>query len=169
MSGGTPVRGAGPTNGRVLPLLTGIDRDHRLRSGLTGYLAAVSAAVGVGEESCTVDIDVPASAYIALDLRLPRHPGRDTALLWDERHGWAFAAESPSGEDLQVLAYLGGELVPAPARVRGFVAAPRAAGGGAGEPVPPDLRGGRGRLLARLVRHRRGLRAVPVIDSSCRS
>lgn len=139
----------------MIPLLTEIDRDHGLRSGLTGYLAAVSAAVGVGEESCTVDLDAPASAYIALDVRLPRHPGRDTALLWDERHGWAFAMETRSAEDLLVLAYLGGELVPGPGRVRGFVAAVRSAGGGSGEPVPPDLRGGRRELLDRLRRHRR--------------
>ncbi len=151
-----------PKRWKVIPLLTGIDRDHGLRGGLTGYLAAVSAAVGVGEESCTVDIDAPASAYVALDVRLPRHPGRDMALLWDERHGWAFAMETHSGEDLLVLAYLGGELVPSPARVRGFVAAVRLAGGGSGEPVPPDLRGDRGELLDRLRRHRRGLWATTV-------
>ncbi|MEU0536300.1 DUF6292 family protein [Amycolatopsis tolypomycina] len=137
----------------MIPLLTGIDRDHRLRSGLTGYLAAVSAAVDVGEESCTVDLDAPASAYIALDLRLPGHPGRDTALLWDERHGWAFAMETHSGEDLLVLGYLGGELVPAPAHVRGFVAAVRA--GASGHPDPPDLRGSRFDLVERLGAHRR--------------
>ncbi|MGW3966524.1 DUF6292 family protein [Amycolatopsis sp. NPDC005003] len=139
----------------MISLLTGIDRDHGLRSGLTGYLAAVSAAAGVGEESCTVDLDAPASAYIALDVRLARHPGRDMALLWDERHGWAFAMETHSGEDLLVLAYLGGELVPSPARVRGFVAAIRSAGGTSAPPVPPDLRGGRGELLGRLRWYRR--------------
>jgi hypothetical protein len=144
----------------VIPLLTGIDRDHRLRSGLTGYLAAVSAAVGVGEESCTVDLDAPASAYIALDLRLPRHPGRDTALLWDERHGWAFAVETRSGEELPVLAYLGLERLPAPARVRGFVAEVRA--GTSGRPVPPELPGDRADLLARLRCHRRS--GLVVID-----
>ncbi|WP_435792519.1 DUF6292 family protein [Amycolatopsis tolypomycina] len=126
-----------------------------MRSGLTGYLAAVSAAVGVGEESCTVDLDAPASAYIALDVRLSRHPGRDMALLWDERHGWAFAMETHSGEDLLVLAYLGGDLVPGPSRVRGFVSAIRSAGGASAPPVPPDLRGDRGELLDRLRRHRR--------------
>ncbi|EOD70247.1 DUF6292 family protein [Amycolatopsis vancoresmycina] len=139
----------------MISLLTGIDRDHGLRSGLTGYLAAVSAAVGVGEESCTLDLDAPTSAYIALDERLSRHPGRDMALLWDERHGWAFAMETHSGEDLLVLAYLGGELVPSPARVRGFVTAIRSAGGASALPVPPDLRGDRGDLLGRLRRHRR--------------
>jgi hypothetical protein len=140
----------------VIPLLTGIDRDHGLRGGLTGYLAAVSAAVGVGAESCTADLDTPVSAYVALDLRVPSHVGRDTALLWDERHGWAFAVETHSGEDLLVLAYLGGELVPAPARVHAFVTAIRAAGGACGAPVPPDLRGDRATLLERLRRHRRG-------------
>lgn len=140
---------------RVIPLLTGIDRDHDLRSGLTGYVAAVGAAVGVGAESCTVDLDDLVSAYVALDMRLPRHPRRDNALVWDERHGWAFAVETHSGEDLLVLAYLGGELVPAPDRVRGFVAAIRAAGGVRGAAVPPDLRGDHADLLARLLRHRR--------------
>lgn len=145
-----------PTRWRAIPLLTGIDRDHGLRSGLTGYVAAVSAEVDMGEASCTVDLGDPASAYVALDVRLGRHPGRDMALLWDERHGWAFAMETHSGEDLLVLAYLGGELVPAPARVRGFVAAVRSAGGASGESVPPDLRGDRGELLDHLRRHLRG-------------
>ncbi|MEU5259404.1 DUF6292 family protein [Amycolatopsis sp. NPDC021455] len=140
----------------MIPLLTGIDRDHDARSGLSGYLAVVSAALGVGGESCTADLDVPASAYVALDLRLPRHPGRDLALLWDERHGWALAMETHSGEDLLVLAYLGDDLVPSPARVRGFVAAIRDAGGPSAPPVPPDLRGDREELLERLLRYRRG-------------
>ncbi|WIY00385.1 DUF6292 family protein [Amycolatopsis mongoliensis] len=139
----------------MIPLLTGIDRDHGLRRGLTGYLAAVSSAVGVGVESCTVDLDAPASAYVALDVRLLRHPDRDMALLWDERHGWAFAMETHSGEDLLVLAYLGGELVPAPPRVGRFVAGIRSAGAPDTAPVPPDLRDDRSELSARLLRYRR--------------
>ncbi|MDT7802113.1 MAG: hypothetical protein QOI78_5546 [Actinomycetota bacterium] len=139
----------------VIPLLTGIDREYGLLRGLTGYLTAVGAAVGVGDESCTLDVDVPVSAYIALDGRLARHPGRDLALLWDERHGWSFAMETHSGEDLLVLAYLGGELVPEPARVRAFVAATRSSGAPFALRIPPDLRDGRGDLLSRLARYRR--------------
>jgi hypothetical protein len=139
----------------VIPLLTGIDREYGLLCGLTGYLAAVSAAVGVGEESCTVDVDAPVSAYLALDARPARHPGRDTALLWDERYGWSFAMETHSGEDLLVLAYLGGDLVPGPARVRGFVAAVRSPGGPDAAPVPPDVVGGPADVLSRLARYRR--------------
>ncbi|MEV6874570.1 DUF6292 family protein [Amycolatopsis sp. NPDC051128] len=139
----------------MIPLLTGIDRDDGLRCGLTGYLAAVSAAVGVGEESCTVDLGTPVSGYVALDVRLPRHPGRDMALLWDEHHGWALAMENHSGEDLLVLAYLGGDLVPAPSRVSRFVADLRSTGGPVAAPIPPDLRGDPGELVARLLRYRR--------------
>jgi len=139
----------------VIPLLTGIDRDHDLRCGLTGYLAAVSAAAGVGEESSTVDLGTPVSGYVALDVRLARHPGRDMALLWDEHHGWAFAMETHSSEDLLVLAYLGGDLVPAPSRVFRFVAGLRSTGGPVAAPVPPDLRGDPGELVARLQGYRR--------------
>ncbi|MEV7098613.1 DUF6292 family protein [Amycolatopsis sp. NPDC051045] len=139
----------------MIPLLTGIDREYGLLCGLTGYLTAVSAAVGVGEESCTVDADSTVSAYIALDVRLVRSPDRDMALLWDERHGWSFAMETHSGEDLLVLAYLGSELVPEPARVRGFVAASRSLGCPVVVPVPPDLRDGQAGLLSRLAPYRR--------------
>ncbi len=141
----------------MIPPPTGIDSEYGLLCGLTGYLAAVSAAVGVGEESCTVDADSTVSAYIALDVRLAHNPGRDMALLWDERHGWSFAMETHSGEDLLVLAYLGGELVPEPARVRGFVAAIRSPGCPVAVPVPPDLRDGRAGLLSCLARYRQDL------------
>jgi hypothetical protein len=146
----------------VILLLTGIDRDHGLRSGLTGYLAAVSSAVGVGVESCTVDLDAPTSGYVALDLRLPRYPDRDLALLWDEHHGWSLAMETHSGEDLLVLAYLGGDLVPAPSRVRRFVAGIRFASSPGSAPEPPDLRGDRSEVRASLLRYRRDVWAAGV-------
>ncbi|WP_370962621.1 DUF6292 family protein [Amycolatopsis sp. cg9] len=135
--------------------MTDIDREYGLLCGLTGYLAEVSAAVGVGAESCTVDVDAPVSAYIALDARLGRCPDRDTALLWDERYGWSLAMETRSGEDLLVLAYLGRELVPRPARVRDFVAAIRSHGGPVTAPVPPDLGSASADVPSLLTRYRR--------------
>ncbi len=90
------------------------------------YLAEVTHALGIGLESCTVDHDSPVSAYVALDERLPSHPGRDVALLWDEIHGWAAAVETHSGEDLIILRYLGGKTIaPPPAQVARFVTALR--------------------------------------------
>lgn len=136
-------------------MLAGIDREYELLHALSDYLAAVGATLGVGEESCTVDIDAPVSAYIALDGRLARHPDRDTALLWDERHGWSFAMETHSGEDLLVLAYLEDELVPAPHWVAGFVAAIRSLGGPVSAPVPPELRSDLDDVLSRLAHYRR--------------
>jgi hypothetical protein len=112
-----------------------------LSQALHDYLASVADACGVGPESCTVDLDTPASAYVALDWRLPRFPERDLALLWDERHGWAAAIETHSGEDLIVLSYLGGDTVtPAPHVVAGFVKALRDGDPDAGRPDPPAIR-----------------------------
>jgi hypothetical protein len=51
-----------------------IDTDFGFLRGLRAYLAAVGAAVGVGVESCTMDIDTPVSAYVALDRPLDRYP-----------------------------------------------------------------------------------------------
>ncbi|MGW4490250.1 DUF6292 family protein [Amycolatopsis sp. NPDC004368] len=127
--------------------------DHRLDRALRGYLGRVAAAVGVGLESCTIDLDVPVSAYVALDRRLERFPDRDLALLWDEAHGWAAAIEASCGEDLIVLAYLEGDDVLAePGAVARFVAALHAADHTLGRPDPRRLRrpGDHEDLLARL-------------------
>ncbi len=108
---------------------------------LWDYLAEVTGALRVGLESCTVDLDSPVSAYIALDGRLPGHPDRDIALLWDEVHGWAIAIETHSGEDLIVVCYLGGESVtPSAARVARFVTALRRGDRYVGQPTPPSFR-----------------------------
>nr|WP_235783498.1 DUF6292 family protein [Amycolatopsis orientalis] len=139
----------------MIPLLTGIDSEYETLHVLSDYLAAVGAALGVGEESCTVDLDTPLSAYVAMEGRLARHPDRDTALVWDERHGWSFAMETHSGEDLLVLAYLGCELVPAPARIAAFVARIHALGGPVPVSTPPDLHSDRDSLLGRVSRYRR--------------
>ncbi|EMD28296.1 hypothetical protein C791_1295 [Amycolatopsis azurea DSM 43854] len=109
------------------------------------YLAEVTSALGVGLESCTVDHDSPVSAYVALDGEFPAHPGRDTALLWNELHGWAAAVETHSGEDLIIVRYLGGNTIAPPAaQVARFVNALRENGDPDARhtpplPRPPDL------------------------------
>jgi hypothetical protein len=117
-----------------------VDVEHHFARGLRAYLDSVASALGVGLESCTVDLDVPASAYVALDWRLGRFPDRDLALLWDERHGWAAAVEAPCGEDLVVLGYLGTEVAPDPRHVVRFLAALRAEDHTLGRPDPPRFR-----------------------------
>ncbi|HJP72680.1 MAG TPA: DUF6292 family protein [Pseudonocardiaceae bacterium] len=117
---------------------------------LRGYLAIVAAELGVGLESCTVDVDLPVSAYLALDQRVLAFPERDVALLWDERHGWSFAVETHSGEDLIVLAYLKADTVAPPAElVVRFVAELCAGDSKLGIPDPPKIRalGERGGLF----------------------
>ena len=91
-------------------------------SALRGYLATVATGLGIGLESCTLDIDTPVSAYLAVDHKAAAYPDRDVALLWDERHGWSLAVETHSGEDLIVLADLDTDEVAPPAeRVVAFV------------------------------------------------
>ncbi|WIY00736.1 DUF6292 family protein [Amycolatopsis mongoliensis] len=114
---------------------------HPAFTALWSYLADVTAALGVGPESCTVDHDSPVSAYVALDERLPGYPGRDVALLWDEVRGWAAAVETHSGEDLIVVRHLGGPTVtPRPADVARFVKALREDDHRVGRLDPPEIR-----------------------------
>ncbi len=82
---------------------------------LRGYLASVGAALGVGLESCALDIDTPVSAYLALDHKVAALPDRDVALLWDEQHGWSLAAETRSGEDMVILSWMDADTVTPPA------------------------------------------------------
>jgi hypothetical protein len=111
--------------------------DHAFGNGLWGYLAAVTACLDVGLESCAVDLVFPASAYIALDGPVPGFPERDLALLWDERFGWSAAVETHVGEDLIVLTHHSGGLVPRPSEVHAFVSAVRAGDHSIGQPNPP--------------------------------
>jgi hypothetical protein len=107
---------------------------------LHSYLAAVATGLGVGPESCVVDLLSPASAYVALDGPIRRSPQRDLALLWDEGFGWSVAVETPEDEDLTVLAYHGGGQVPRPSEVYAFVSAVRAGDqpiGSSARPNPP--------------------------------
>ncbi|WP_410638910.1 DUF6292 family protein [Amycolatopsis sp. lyj-346] len=105
--------------------------------GLRQYLLAVAAKLDAPAWFC--EVDVPAGAYVALERRLARFPGHETALLWDERDGWAVAVESAAGDEVIVLAYLGEDVLPPPEAVVEFVAGlygekyP-------GRPDPPDFR-----------------------------
>src|SRR5919198_1460791 len=56
----------------------------------------------------------PASVYLALDRQLDEFPGCDVALLWDERHGWSLAVESPDSGAVRMVTYLGVDVLPAP-------------------------------------------------------
>jgi hypothetical protein len=107
----TAVNG-NPASGAVRVIAPASDAFHRT---LRGYLAIVATALGVGLESCMLDIDTPVSAYLAVDQKLAAFPDRDVAVLWDEEHGWAVAAETHCGEDLIVLAYLDTDTVVPPA------------------------------------------------------
>jgi hypothetical protein len=138
---GAPARSeiTRPTINR--PEITWFD-DDTFDRGLRAYVTAVARALGVGAESTTVDTTVPASAYLALDGSLPAYPGRELALLWDERHGWSAAVETASGEDLVVLRHLDPAhgAVPAPRVLVRFVEALRM-GRPVGRTDPPDLSG----------------------------
>jgi hypothetical protein len=120
------------------------DLEDWFQRGLRAYLGGVAGALGFGMESCSVDLDIPVSAYLALDWRLRRYPDRDVALLWDEVHGWAVAVEAPCGEEVIVLSYLGGadgaDVLPEPRAVVRFLAALRAGDLTSDWPGSPNLR-----------------------------
>jgi hypothetical protein len=94
-----------------------IDFDDSVARGLRRYAWLVGEALGQRGECSFVHAGEPASAYVAVEGRLAGYPGRDVALLWDERWGWATAVETHSGEDLLVVAHLGLDLLPDPAAV----------------------------------------------------
>lgn len=100
----------------------GRDIEYHFARGLRAYVARVARAVGVGFESCSLDLNVPTSGYVALDRELPDRPGHDLALIWHEVHGWSAVAEPGGGDAPEVLAYLGGaEVIPPPKAVARFV------------------------------------------------
>ena len=93
--------------------------------GLREHVRQVAAALGCTGDAFWVQTEEPVSAYLPVEQRFYGFPGRDAALLWDARHGWAAAVEdscadnSPVGNPL-VVAYLG-ELLPDPDEVAAFV------------------------------------------------
>jgi hypothetical protein len=99
----------------------------------------VTEALGYTGHAFHVQLEAPVHAYIPLDERMPAFPGRDVALLWDERHGWCGAIETASGEDLIVLSYLGSDVLPPPRVVAAF-ALELIAGTGPGQAAPPAFR-----------------------------
>jgi hypothetical protein len=103
-----------------LPGLIAADPVHVI-DNVRDYLAAVSAELGVGLESCSWGSESPAWGYVALDWRLDE---RDVALVWSELDGWSLATEQASQDtDLVVVAHLDGSLAPPAVVVGQFVGA----------------------------------------------
>lgn len=89
--------------------------------GLRHYIHRVAVELGLDPAATYCELAEFASAYVALDDKLPDKPHRDLALVWDEHQGWALAIESSCGEDLRLLSWYGAELVPDPPRVAHFL------------------------------------------------
>ncbi|NIH83169.1 DUF6292 family protein [Amycolatopsis granulosa] len=99
-----------------------LEYEHAAASGLRRYVNTVAQELGCSGEAYYAHVDpAPAYAYIALDDRLPEHPGEDTALVWNENDGWAVAIEVTAGHELTVVRYFGRELLPPPPEVARFV------------------------------------------------
>lgn len=107
--------------------------------GLRRYVSEVCRELGVGPEASCWELEDRATAYVALDGRLPGYPHHDLALTWDEENGWAAALETRCGDDMIVLSYLGDDVLPEPRTVADFVAELRA-DEYPGQPDPPALR-----------------------------
>ncbi|QRP47913.1 DUF6292 family protein [Amycolatopsis sp. FDAARGOS 1241] len=106
-----------------------------LERALGEYVRAVAAAVGVPDESTTVEISDTATAYLGLPRRWPDRPDHDVMLVWNERRGWSLAVETDPATAPIVLAHQGGDVVPAPDAVARFVA--DTAAGSPPDQVPP--------------------------------
>ncbi|WP_410614419.1 DUF6292 family protein [Amycolatopsis sp. lyj-109] len=94
-----------------------------LERGLGGYVRAVAAAVGVPDESTTVEISDTATAYLGLLRRWPGRPDHDVMLVWSERRGWSLAVETdPADAPIVIARHSDDDLVPPPDAVARFVA-----------------------------------------------
>lgn len=71
--------------------------DATVGLGFERYVQRVAVGVGAGIEQWCCRREHPLEAYIALDRTVPRFPGREVALLWEETCGWALAVETRSG------------------------------------------------------------------------
>jgi hypothetical protein len=126
---------------------------QRAENALRRCVAEVAIGLGVGAEGTSFELADRATMYLALDQRLRQFPGRDVAVVWDERRGWAVGVENRSGDDeLVMVAWYGPDLLPAPEEVVRFVR--RVLAGRVDHPAPPSVPreqflGLRGRLARR--------------------
>ncbi|MEV8443723.1 DUF6292 family protein [Actinosynnema sp. NPDC051121] len=118
--------------------MVGIEADGPEDRGLRQYLRLIARRLGVDLESCWYECAPDATAYIALDQRVPRHPDHDLALVWDEHTGWCAGIEVGCGADLVPLTYLGPPVLPPPEAVTVFVS-DLVAGRRADRPEPPAM------------------------------
>lgn len=89
----------------------------RAALGLRQYVRQVAEHLGCTGDAFLVQCEAPASAYLPLTHQLYGFPGRDAALLWHHRNGW-----SAEVDDTLVVAQFGGDPLPPPEEVAGFVA-----------------------------------------------
>ncbi|MBP2478724.1 hypothetical protein JOF53_007596 [Crossiella equi] len=117
-----------PADQRELLAMLGLEapgqqpRTRTLAEVLPAYVRAVARLTGTASEGTSSEVTDTATAYLALTSRCVVHPGHDLMLTWSERQGWALSVETQPHELPRVLARLGAELAPAPARVAAFVA-----------------------------------------------
>ncbi|WP_199817689.1 MULTISPECIES: DUF6292 family protein [Amycolatopsis] len=138
---------SGPERPMSLPTA---DDPQVLRQALAAYVREVAAAVGVSVECTSCEVTDTITAYVALSGRSPRFPGRDLMLLWTMRQGWSVAVETTPAESPQPVAQLGGDVTPAPERVRRFVAEVVSSAETAGKPGPVLAVSSHGDLRTRL-------------------
>ncbi|WP_409186182.1 DUF6292 family protein [Amycolatopsis sp. VS8301801F10] len=138
---------SGPERPMSLPAA---DDPQALRRVLADYVREVAAAVGVSAECTSCEVADTVTAYVALSGRSPRFPGRDLMLVWSVRQGWTVAVETTPSEAPQVVAHLGGDVTPAPERVRQFVTEVLRSAEAAGSPGPALAAPGGGDLRTRL-------------------
>jgi len=103
--------------------LPAADDPQALRRALSVYVREVAAAVGVSAECTSCEVADTVTAYVALNGRSERFPGRDLMLLWSVRQGWSVAVETVPGEAVQVVGSLDGDVTPEAEVVRRFVVA----------------------------------------------
>ena len=97
-----------------------IDFDDSAALEVQRYVRDVVSELGLRGDSSCVEMTPRASAYVALDGRLPDFPDHYVALVWHEQSGWSVAVEDRLGELVDV-ARLDGDPRPAPAAVAAWV------------------------------------------------